>query len=620
MACTSGTSRELRDPTATAHAGRGGLHAGRAHDGRDGRGDRGRGADHRPHRLAPAHQRRRARRRGGAGPIHELGSPRSPLPRRGRGIGLDLQVERHDRGACSDRHGGRPGRRGERLGRRAADRDHPPVRDLLRRPERREQRFEPAPGREARNRRGHGQRRRAAAQAGPADVGGLPVRPRPSLRSDERGVAMVAVMGVLLVTAILGFAVAAAADRTNAGAIRDANGKRALAAADAGLNAGRFRIGKTYGSANATINDGKCFPDTGSATCAWSAPESVGNGATFRYWVSPVGAVSSCVGAATPVSPATLRQRCVIAEGEANGARRLLQARIVENRGAPIFPFPGMIGLDRISLNQSDAVGSVGTNGQLLIGPNSDIRDPGTIRLGGSGWSVNPSNYGTPNRAVSPDPFVLDYYTEWYSESVRAPATGTNQIGTISSAPGVSITGARQVAIAPSSTVTLTGGRDYNFCSLVMNSDGQFVVPAGTTEPVRVFIDSSNRPGNPNYVPSGCPNLTGNVVDLRSGAGFVNNTGKPSMLQLFVYGGPNQNIVFDASAEFTGTIWAPQSKIVFNAGATVTGAIAARDIEFNQNGGDAGFTGDPEANNATGRWDGSYTRNGWRECPPSAGC
>lgn len=430
--------------------------------------------------------------------------------------------------------------------------------------------------------------------------------------------AMVAVMGVLLVTAILGFAVAATADRTSDGTIRDGNSKRALAAAEAGLNTGRFRIGKTYGNVNTTSNDPKCFPDT----CSWSSPaESLGNGATFRYHISSVGPNTNCAPAAKPVNPPTLRQRCVTGLGEANGVQRLVQSRIVENRGAPIFPFPGMLGLDRISLNQSDAVGTVGTNGQLIVGANSEVRDPGTIKLGGSNWSVSPSGYGTSSREISPDPFALDFYTEWYSDSVQGPPpAGNNYLSTISGAAGVTVTGTRQVSLAPDSTVTLSGGRDYNFCSLLMNSDAKFVIPAGTTEPVRVFIDSSSRPGSPDYVPSGCANLTGNIVDLRSGAGFINNTGKPSLLQLYVYGGPNKNIVFNASANFTGTIWAPQSSIVFNAGATVTGALAAKDISFQQNSGNAGFTGDPEANNVTGRWDGTYVRNGWRECPPKSGC
>jgi hypothetical protein len=203
---------------------------------------------------------------------------------------------------------------------------------------------------------------------------------------------------------------------------------------------------------------------------------------------------------------------------------------------------------------------------------------------------------------------------------VQQPSSGTNSIGTISSAPGVTITPTRQVALAPSSSVTLTGGRDYNFCSLVLNSDAKFVIPAGTTQPVRVFIDSSDRPGSPDFVNSGCANVVGNVLDLRSGSGFINSTGKPSLLQVFVYGGPAKDIVFNASANFTGVLWAPQSKVVFNQGATVTGALAAKDIDFRQNSGEAGFTGDPDANNATGRWDGTYKRNGWRECPAKSGC
>ena len=435
------------------------------------------------------------------------------------------------------------------------------------------------------------------------------------LRSEERGVAVVVAMGSLLVVSILAFGVAATADRTNRGTIRDSNSKRALSAAEAGASYGRFRIAKAFGTADA--NNPKCYPENTAApsSCVWSDWESVGNGDRFRYWVSPVGA--NCVAAITPPNPVNSRERCVTAVGESNGVRRQVQMRIVENRGAPIFPFPGMLGLDRVALNHSDAVGSVGTNGTLQVGPNSDVRDPGTIKLGGSNWSVTPPTYGVPNRQTSPDPFTLDYFTEWYSESVAAPAAGKNSIGTLS---GITVTGTRQVRVAPGLQINLASGRDYNFCSLQMDSDARFVLPASATEPVRIFIDSNNRPGSPNYVNSGCAPFTGDIVNIASGAGFQNDTGRASMLQLYVYGGTGQNVRFNASAAFVGTLWAPQSTVLFNSGATLQGAIAARDIDFRNNDGNAGFTGDNDANNVTGRWDGSYKRSAWRECSAQTGC
>ena len=433
---------------------------------------------------------------------------------------------------------------------------------------------------------------------------------------------MVVVMGVLLVTSMLGFAVAATAQRTNGDAVRDADAKRSLAAAETSINLARFNLGKAYG--NTAGNDGKCYPDVSpSTTCAWSAWQSVGNGARVRYWVSPVLSTApgiTCVTAAVPPNPTNSRERCVTAQSEVGGVQRQLQTRVVENRGAPLFPFPGLLGLDRVALNQSDAVGTVGTNGQLSIGAGSDVRDPGIIKLGGPSWSVTPPTYGTANREISSDPFILDHYTEWYSESVRTPPLGTNEIGLLTAQSGFSVSGTRQVSLGPGASISLTGGKDYNFCSLNMNAGAQFIIPASTTEPVRVFIDSSSRLGSPDYVNSGCANLTGDIVNLGSGAGFVNQTGKPSMMQLFVHGGPSKNIRFNASANFTGTLWAPQSNVLFNNGATLTGAMAAKDIQFNNNGGNAGFVSDNEANNVTGRWDGSYKRNGWRECSARIGC
>ena len=440
------------------------------------------------------------------------------------------------------------------------------------------------------------------------------------IAAEQRGSAMVAVMGVLLVTAILSFAVAASADRTNEGGVRDTSAKRALAAADAGLNIARHRVGETFGATDVETNDASCFPVVPAGqSCQWSDFESLGNGTRFRYWVSPVMTASNgvtCVDPVVPPTPANARQRCITAIGESGEIERRLQTRIVEYRGAPIFPFPGMLGLQGVTLNQSDAVGTVGSNVNVNIGPGSSIEDPGNIMLP-PGATVTGSNYEGDVLPL-PAPFVADNFDDWYSESRRVNISGTLPAGNYT-LPGGTLTGTRH-ANPPNGngTITLTPGRDYNFCSITFNSSETFVVPSTATEPVRIFVDAPPRPDTnaniANYTPDGCT-TPAKAIDAASGSGFVNNTGKSSMLQVYVYSGA---VEFHASAEFVGTLWAPQSDVVFNSGARLRGAIVARTIRYNNNGQVPGFVGDPDADTVTGRWDGAYTRNGWRECRPSA--
>jgi len=150
---------------------------------------------------------------------------------------------------------------------------------------------------------------------------------------------------------------------------------------------------------------------------------------------------------------------------------------------------------------------------------------------------------------------------------------------------------------------------------------------AGASQPARIFIDSSYRPGSPSYTPSPCtPRAGSSVVSLANGAGFQNDTNKASMLQVYVYGGnagnPGYDLTFNASADFTGTLYAPRSTVTFSSGGNLTGAMAVDKIVFNNNNdkGNFGYRPDPDAMNAGGVWDGTYVRKGWRECPSSVGC
>lgn len=435
---------------------------------------------------------------------------------------------------------------------------------------------------------------------------------RARIKDEERGVAVVVVMGVLLVVSMLALAVAGTADRTNHSSVRDTNAKRALAAAETGLNVARFEVSDNV------ANDAACVP----GTCAWTVPQSDGNGATYTYRVSPVlhtpqGVGYTCVNRIGTV-PQGVRERCVTAVGEVNGIRRRVQARMVENRAAPLFPFPGMLGLNRVEINQTRVVGTVGSNVNVhLSGGDTRLENPGTIFLGErAGVDATLTWLGAPAPAPSQQQHVPEYKVdpidEWYSDALR-----NNSITEPAVAPWVD--SGRNMHVGPDRTITLTSGKSYNLCSLRLDARTKLVVPATATEPVRIFIDSATRPsslpGVTDYSASGCGVPLAVSLDLRSEASLVNNTGKASMLQVYVYSG---NIVFNASAQFVGTLWAPQSHVEFNAGGGLKGAMVASSIKFNNS--DPGFVSDDDANSVTGRWDGRYERNAWRECPANGVC
>jgi hypothetical protein len=175
----------------------------------------------------------------------------------------------------------------------------------------------------------------------------------------------------------------------------------------------------------------------------------------------------------------------------------------------------------------------------------------------------------------------------------------------------------------------LQSGGVYSFCSITMHSGAEMRTAASNSEPAIVFVDSWHRPGAPAWTPSTCAQRTGggNVISLASGAGFVNDTNKASMLQVFVYGGssasdPSYNVLFNATANWTGTLYAPRSQVTFNSGGNLTGAMAVDRIVFNNNNakGNFGYRPDADAMNTSGLWDGTYLLKGWRECPPATAC
>ena len=426
----------------------------------------------------------------------------------------------------------------------------------------------------------------------------------------EDGVAVVVAVGALLVVSMFAALLSNGALRLSGESNRGTQSKRALAAADSGVNLATQRL------SNTALEDTYCLSPAappGPTGCPMSTPETLGNGARFSYAVSPVltpATDASCTSSsATPALP-WLKQRCVTSLGEVNGQRRVVQTRLIE-RLAPIFPFVGMVGLNSIRLNQSNADGIIGSNGTITVGPQSRVRNPGDVRLGPSGsiGAGGPASSWGPV-TTNPEAYAPDLLADHYE------AAENNHVNSqIASQPGVTLDAGRRLTLGPGSLVTLQSGGIYSLCSIRMNSNGRLRVPASATAPVRLFVDSSYRAG------SGCaPNGDTNVINVASGGGFVNETGKASMFQVFVYGGPvNQNIVFNSSADFVGTLYAPQSGVVFNSGASIVGAMIARDVEFRNNDGDPGFSGDPDAMNA-GVPDGTYERKAWRECPAVSGC
>src|SRR5438105_11931065 len=132
-----------------------------------------------------------------------------------------------------------------------------------------------------------------------------------------------AIIILFIITRLLAAAISVAT-QTSTSTTRDNNVKAAVEAAEAGLQVGAYRLTELAPTAGQCINESATV-SVGSQAEAESkctdAAESLGNGATFRYWTSlPLKAGEKCAGR-TIATIAYTTQRCITAQGTVNAVK-----------------------------------------------------------------------------------------------------------------------------------------------------------------------------------------------------------------------------------------------------------------------------------------------------------
>lgn len=457
------------------------------------------------------------------------------------------------------------------------------------------------------------------------------------LRS-ETGTALATALAALAVVGVLTASFAAASVRLSDTSNASRDDKRALAAADAGLEAAISRINSMPEQVGV-----KCFTtafvDPVDGVCPTQGPENLGNGASFSYHVTPVldeGAI--CAGVPLTNAPTaggdnTISHRCVTATGVAYGQTRRVQARVASYQGAPIMPVRGVLGLQYVSMgNNASIEGYIGSNGQVTLGTNATVsvlelaeRAPNPII--GNGASIGTLK----RRDFAQGDFVVAPIEFGNSATVNDNARITNGLDTKS---GSVTYDAATRALSINGSLTL-GGSTYNFCRITMDQGAQLNLAPGAM--VRMYVDSPDRDGG-NCVPSGMTASQARQagygsMSLGNNATF-NNTGHADSLQFYVYGWhstPMNSISFNNSAVLKALVYAPRSVIVLNntsnntANEQLRGGLVAGAIDVR--------------NNTRFRWDESleevradtvahWVRTAWSECQrratsatdPGSGC
>lgn len=393
---------------------------------------------------------------------------------------------------------------------------------------------------------------------------------------DEQGFVFPATMMLLVIIASIALAMSLNAVAANNQSRLDRGVKRAVAAADAGLQAATYRINNlTPGSLACVVRgaasqlviepvqvDGWCREQT----------EDLGDGAGFSYRVKAAVQV--------PVNGQWLLRRTIVSKGTANGVSRRVSSVVGSATGASLFGDYSVISLEDLPITNSARVdGNVASNGNINLTNSAEVCGNATPGPGKEFTTAN-SAHLCPGfvAAATTEPFILNPIDPGNTSSVN----NNNLIGlqdVITKPAGVlwdTVTRALRMSIG--STLTLTGNV-YSFCSLEIDNNSQLIIaPRDPAVPVKIYIDS----------PEHCPGvINAGSVRLRNGGNLVNMNTSSTTLQLYVAGSATSDTYVDYDNNFTTAvnmvIYAPQSDVTLSNHTHFVGAVAAKSVVLQNN-------------------------------------
>jgi Tfp pilus assembly protein PilX len=447
----------------------------------------------------------------------------------------------------------------------------------------------------------------------------------------QDGVALPVATAMLLVISLFVAAFFTVALRVNETSIQDRSSKRALAAAEAGLQAAVYRLNQIRPAALAN----ECITDVRvvAAQCGTGFTEQLGNGAQYTYWVSQeLGTTGTCV--ALPGVATTVDDRCITSVGTANGVSRRIQARVIARPSIPNFGQVGLVGKslvygwNSVTLNTDvgsnlrvELINSVVVNDDsnadgkvlLLAGGTYDYQNSVTVD-GGTQTTSTPFDMPLPDFNAVPGPTSNNNANlDHLPISVWNPAT-------------------RRFSLA-SGEVTLPPGT-YHVCGFHLGNSVKLKFSHTGGQPTRIFVDSPSRVGSTcvgQLDPAGTFTAD-NSVEINKEDGE-----REELLEIYMYGTPQNDtrdpyswcsdvqspaqpnecrsdFMLDNSVQFYGNLYAPNSTAQAHNSVKIWGSVAADKIRF-YNSIEFNLTGPTIDRPAAAP--GPATRRGWAECRPT---
>jgi len=468
---------------------------------------------------------------------------------------------------------------------------------------------------------------------------------RQLLRS-ERGIALPAAAGMMLVVSLLVIAFFAVSLRINDTSVDDRSSKRALAAAEAGLQMAVYRLNQLNTTAQA--NTTRCLTTTwvnevSSGRCPGQT-DVIGNGAQYTYYVTPEGGATGCI--TLPGVTTSAVDRCITSMGTVNGVSRRVQTRVVQTPSLPDFNSAGLVGKSLVyawnSINLSTDIGSnllVHLENSVNVNDDDSINVDGKVMLltGGqlqTGASVNVEG-GTQTVTT---PFDMPQPNFEAVQTTNDNANLATDLGTAWNAT------TRRINIT-SGEKTIRPGI-YHVCNVFLGNSVKLKFSHAGNARTRIFVDSPERPGS---VCAGQADPAGtfgadNSVEINKEVGE-----REELLDVYLWGTSandtrttfsswctdgftggrdgecRSDFMLDNSVHFYGGVYAPNSSVQAHNSVTIHGSVAADKIRFYNS---ISFNLTAPQINKPVEAPGAATRKGWGECrseqtvanDPESGC
>ncbi|HEV3376876.1 MAG TPA: hypothetical protein VG126_06320 [Thermoleophilaceae bacterium] len=441
--------------------------------------------------------------------------------------------------------------------------------------------------------------------------------------------------GMLALISILVVGFFTVALRVNETSVEDRSSKRALAAAEAGLEMAIYRLNMLNLSAQA--NAANCLTTTWVVPTGGECPgqtASLGNGAEYTYYVTPAGATTAgCV--TIPGVATSAQDRCISSVGAVNGVRRRIQTRVVQQPTLPDFNSVGLVGKSLVyawnSINLATDVGSnakVQFENSINVDSNSSINVDGKVMLlqGGQYIRGNSVNVDGGSQTITA-PFDLPVPDFEAVEGSNDNATLTTDLNTAWDAT------TRRINLSNGERTIRPG--TYHTCGVFLGNSTRLRFSHLGGARTKIYVDSPSRPGS---MCAGQADPAGtfgadNSVDVNREVGQ-----REELLDIYLYGTPyndtrtrpswctdlngsstgmeaecRSDFMLDNSVNFYGSVYAPNSTVQAHNSVNIWGSVAADKIRF-YNSINFWLTGETISKSSEGL--GAVERRGWTECRP----